>query len=305
MIYLLYGDEQFLLQQEVACILAKYPNTSIEKLEGPKLSYVVEIASMPSLFSPQRVFILIDLDLSEDDDAFESFLSNLPQGVAIIIKNPLNLNKKTNIYKVIEEKGTILEFRRISEWEEDKVRDFIEKKFLKLNKKIAKDNASFIIENVGTDLMLLNSEIGKIATYVGEKTSINKSDIEAVIISSNINSFKLLDSIFKKNKEKSMAMLNSLLQNGEEPIVLLSFLASQYRALLKIKILSMEKLNFQQIAQKLRVSSYYVKRMLVNAKEFSVSYLKSCLEMMYYTDIKLKSGYNYKIELPMLLMDLL
>src|SRR3989339_774926 len=162
MIYLLYGEEQFLVKEEYLRILAKHPNYSKEILQDVSASQIVEMVSMPSLFYPQRIIVLDEFDFEKSSDLLVDCLSNIPEGVIVIIKNPLEMDKRSKLYKMINSKGEVHEFKTIPEWEEDKAVSFVKKMFLRFGKKISDEDARFLVEGVGRNLSLLYSEIVKI-----------------------------------------------------------------------------------------------------------------------------------------------
>ena len=129
-LYLLHGNEQFLIKKEISSILAKNPNASVEKDLSLDLKTLVEMASMPSLFSPERIYIVDSPDFSDDISFFINFLEGgIPSGVSIIIKNPESFDRRNKFYKVIEKHAKIIEFKKIPEWDEDKAAQFLVKIF--------------------------------------------------------------------------------------------------------------------------------------------------------------------------------
>ncbi|OGC08604.1 DNA polymerase III subunit delta [candidate division WOR-1 bacterium RIFOXYD2_FULL_36_8] len=304
MIYLIYGDEQFLVQEEYKSILDKNPDASVEKPQDVSDKQLVELIFMHSLFSPKRIIVLDGFDFENATDLLATSFSNIPEGVIVVIKNPVALDKRSKIYKIINAHGKTYEFKNIPEWEEEKVVDFVKRTFLRSGKSISNDDAYFLVEGVGRNLSLLNSEIDKISTYVGEKELIEKSDIETLMIRSGLDLFTLLNSMFEKNALIAFRAIKSLLKEKENPLSILAFLASQYRLLLKVKLLSSLGRDPSQIARELKSSPYYIKRLCDRSRIFNVNLLKEALLMMYDADLKMKSGYDSEIELSLLISNL-
>ncbi|OGC15882.1 DNA polymerase III subunit delta [candidate division WOR-1 bacterium RIFOXYC2_FULL_37_10] len=304
MIYLLYGEEQFLVKEEYLRILAKHPNYSKEILQDVSASQIVEMVSMPSLFYPQRIIVLDEFDFEKSSDLLVDCLSNIPEGVIVIIKNPLEMDKRSKLYKMINSKGEVHEFKTIPEWEEDKAVSFVKKMFLRFGKKISDEDARFLVEGVGRNLSLLYSEIEKIATYLGGYELVARNDIEALMTRSGWDLFTFLNAVFAKDSSLSFVTLDRLFKDNEEPISLLSFLSSQYRTLFKTKLLASMGHELSQIASLLKASPYYIKRLYNYSKRFEIEELKNGLQRMYDADLKIKSGYSGRVELSLLLASL-
>jgi len=113
MLYSIYGDEQFLVQEEYKSILDKNPDASVEKPQDVSDKQLVELIFMHSLFSPKRIIVLDGFDFENATDLLATSFSNIPEGVIVVIKNPVALDKRSKIYKIINAHGKTYEFKNI------------------------------------------------------------------------------------------------------------------------------------------------------------------------------------------------
>lgn len=305
MIYLLYGEEQYLVNDELSRITKSHAGASIEKFISPKFSDLIEAISIPSLFSPNRLIIVEDLDFSQENEKFIPSISDLSDSVSLVIKNPEGLDKRSKTYKAIEARSEVHEFRMIPEWEEDKIAEFVKKGFEKQGKKISTDNAYLLVDGAGRNLGILSSEILKISTYAGEKQTIEKEDIEKLMARGGWDAFSLSQAVFLKNRALALKMAENLINDNEDPIALLGLLASQFRTLYKVKLLAGRGDNPSQISRRLKASQFYINKLFENSRIFKLDEIQNAMEAIYYTDLRLKSGYAAKSELSILISDIL
>ncbi len=99
-------------------------------------------------------------------------------------------------------------------------------------KKLPKPAAQMLVEFVGDQMSLLDSELNKLAIYVGERTSITAADVDLLVgRSRGANVFRILDSIGEGKAAEALGILGELFEEGEAPIAMLGALGSQLRKL--------------------------------------------------------------------------
>ena len=74
--------------------------------------------------------------------------------------------------------------------------------------------------------------------------------------------------------------------------------------LFKIKLLAAEGLPPPQIARRLKASPYYINRLYDASRNFTLAKLRDALGLLYNTDLRIKSGYDNKTELTLLVTEL-
>jgi DNA polymerase-3 subunit delta len=105
--------------------------------------------------------------------------------------------------------------------------------------KVKPDIARYLVENVGTDLYQLHTEIQKLQTYSGGGRAIEARDIDVLILrSERFGPFELDDAILAGDYRKSVQVLGSMLEEGMEPLIILSRIVRVWRQLLVGKSVS-------------------------------------------------------------------
>jgi DNA polymerase III delta subunit len=93
--------------------------------------------------------------------------------------------------------------------------------------------ARYIVENVGTDLFSLHSEIEKLKTYVGEGQPITVRDVDELILrSERFGPYELDDAILARDYEKSVQIAAAMLDDGMEALIVLARIVRVWRQLL-------------------------------------------------------------------------
>ena len=302
-IYLLFGDERFLIRQELGRILN---GADPETLQSPSGRELAENVFTPSLFSPTRSFVVHDFDFREGDDNLADSLSNLPQGITLIFISPQNLDRRTKFFKTIEKKSEIIECRKVPEWEADKLIAFAAAQALSHGKKLSRESAERLIEYVGFDLGMIANEIEKLSVYASGNGEINKDDIEKMVPRTGFDAFTVTEALRKKDARKAYEALERSFIDREDPIELLGLISSQFRNLYKVKLLMKDRAaDRYQIARQLKASPYYMGKIMASAGNFSEDELMRAIDALCGTDLRLKRGYDARVELPLLFLELL
>ena len=98
--------------------------------------------------------------------------------------------------------------------------------------KLAPEIARHLVENVGTELYALHTEIEKLKTYVGDTRPIELRDIDVLILrSEQFGPFELDDAIIARDFKKAVQVLGAMLDEGVDPLIILSRIVRVWRQL--------------------------------------------------------------------------
>jgi DNA polymerase-3 subunit delta len=98
--------------------------------------------------------------------------------------------------------------------------------------KLAPDVARYLVDNVGTELYQLNSEMQKLQTYVGGVRPIDARDIDVLILrSEHFGPFEMDDAILARDYKKAVQVIGSMLDEGLDPLIVLSRIVRVWRQL--------------------------------------------------------------------------
>ncbi|HYR90151.1 MAG TPA: DNA polymerase III subunit delta [Terriglobia bacterium] len=98
--------------------------------------------------------------------------------------------------------------------------------------KLTPEIARYLVDNVGTDLYPLHTEIEKLKTYVGDARPIEARDIDVLILrSEQFGPFEMDDAIVARDYTKAVQVLGAMLGEGMDPLIILSRIVRVWRQL--------------------------------------------------------------------------
>ena len=136
----------------------------------------------------------------------------------------------------------------------------------------------------------LFSEADKLISYVYEKRTVTKEDIDNVCtrqLSDKI--FDIMDYMGRKDRENAIAYYLDLIGLQESPVKILSLINNHFTRLYNVKNLAAEGKS-GEIASLLKLPHFFVKKYIEQANNFSFDKLKDALEYGIFADNAIKTG---------------
>lgn len=121
------------------------------------------------------------------------------------------------------------------------------------------------------------------------------------------NSFDLVDTIMAGQAPRALAVLESLLEAGEEEVALLGLLAWQYRTIFFIQLDVKAGRSLSDIARRRKMNPFVVEKGVALARRFPPAFLLDALSRIMATDFAAKQGRveSFRTALVMLVLGLL
>lgn len=311
-IYLFFGEEQYLCENTVkllenTIINPIYKDFNYEYMEGSYITTeAIENACETLPFMDEKRLVIIknfdclqgnkrSKENEEKQDELATYIENIPQNTCLVFWQTTGIDRRKKIFKGIKKYGEIVEFNKLNP---NELSHWIEKMVGKKEKSISKAEIKYFIEN--NDYLSKNSkktlrdienELNKIIDYIGERKKINKEDIKKIIPKKLDNDiFKMVDAIGKKERSMALKLLRDMLKEGENEMMILSMIVRQYRILLQCKELRSKGYSPNEIASKIEVHPFVVKKGLSQSQYFTSTALKDALYYALEMDQKIKLG---------------
>ena len=294
----LYGSEPFLADQKLKEIIGNYRRTqksglSLHIFDADNFDFddFKQALETVSMFEEKKLIVLKNffledadsagkiLELAKKADAEESkdiVIVFFEAGAPVKNKEFDKLLKKPNLFQEFKK----LEGARLNAW--------IQKEFEKLEAKIESRAISILTQSVGSDLYRLKNEIDKLAAY--KKLITEKDVVEMVTPDFHSDIFAVIDAIAKKDKKLALKILNEHIENGESEIYLLTMIIYQFRNLLRVKSLIEGGASPDNIAKKIGLHPFIVKKSIIASRLFSFEELKNIYQKLFDIDLKIKIG---------------
>ncbi len=235
--------------------------------------------------NPSFIFDSKLLD-AKQQQALVDYLTNPVETTVLIMVINKTVNSNSLIYKKISKYFKIEKFDKLSQNDFEKlVRDD-----LKTNSvNISKDALDLLLSRLDNDVEKYKNELNKLLTY---GTELDYQDIDNLInqpIENDI--FKLTNAINQNDLAASLKVYRDLLTNNKNDVLsIIGLLASQYRSMSQVKLLSQLGYNNAQIAAKLNVSAGSVYYKLRDSLNLSAKELMNKLNQLAILDESIKSG---------------
>ena len=270
-----------LTYDEVEKITAGKSNIIRINYDESNIDNVLEECSYFSLLNEEKIVIVNNFKIDANSKPLEKYLKNPnPATKLILITN--SIDKRSTIYKLIKEKGTIIEINELKPSElTSKINSYAKKEGIMIDYLAVNKLIDYNLNNY--DLIL--SEIDKLKLIKNKITKEDIIDYGSKIIGEE--NFALCDAITTKNKEETSKLLNDFIQNKEEVTPFIALLASSYRIILAVKSLS-NKSN-ETIAKDLNIHPYRVKLARDKASLYTLTELYNIIISLTDLDYKIKS----------------
>ncbi len=270
-----------LTYDEVEKITAGKSNIIRINYDESNIDNVLDECSYFSLLNEEKIVIVNNFKIDANSKPLEKYLKNPnPATKLILITN--SIDKRSAIYKLIKEKGTIIEINELKPSElTSKINSYAKKEGVMIDYLAVNKLIDYNLNNY--DLIL--SEIDKLKLIKNKITKEDIIDYGSKIIGEE--NFALCDAITTKNKEETSKLLNDFIQNKEEVTPFIALLASSYRIILAVKSLS-NKSN-ETIAKELNIHPYRVKLARDKASLYTLTELYNIIISLTDLDYKIKS----------------
>lgn len=233
-IYLLYGEETFLLETSLKKIKKLYGETvkgiNYIIIDDTNINEIISNLETPAFGYPKKLIIVKNSGiLKKEGKKKNTEIDKIKQNLAEYITENIKLinesvilvfiedeaENKSELFKVIDKYGNICNF----EFQKPIQIEKRLKSICNLYKvKIADPDLRYFIEICGTNMQELINEIRKLIEYAGENGTIKREDIDKLCIK-KLESviFDLTDNLGKKETEKALQVLKNLIYD-KEPI---------------------------------------------------------------------------------------
>ncbi|MDR1560630.1 MAG: DNA polymerase III subunit delta [Clostridiales bacterium] len=298
-VYLLYGAEKYLIRYYENLLKETLlpPGADIMNLDifdGKAVSpdRIRDAVQTAPFLNEYRLVLARDTKLfvsgrKADSEKTVDILGNIPESTVLVFVED-EADKRLRLFKRAGEAGRIVEFKtptdkELSEWVVNMVK--------KRGGTIARDAVAVLLRTAAHNMEALSTEIAKLTGYVGAGREIKASDIESVCTPAlETQIFDLVGAVGNKKPERALDIFSNMLLMKEQPLVVLTMIARQFRIVLQSKALAEKGRSNNDIANFLSIRGFVVTECLRQGRGFKtddlISALKDCLE----ADMNIKSG---------------
>lgn len=292
MVYLLYGTKDFQIEEEIKKLSKGLYEMNINKydLNNDLLSLAIEDAKTMSLFGDKKLVIIDNANMftgstSKDSEIVEEYLNHINENTTLVlIVHNDKLDTRKKITKLINKVGKVIAFN-----DELDMTNLVRRLLKDYN--IDYKTINLFLDRVGNNPLIIQNEINKIKIYKENDKTITDEDILNLTTKLiEIDIFKLIDYIVRKDKEKALELYYEMLKMNEEPIKIIVILANQFRIMYQSKELLKKGYSEKDIANILKIHPYRVKLAIQNSRNYTSEVLLKNLNNLADIDIGIKTG---------------
>ena len=278
--YFLTGEDGFLKSQAEKLIF-KYSGRELEEInyayfteENFSVKKFEESVFVPPLNNNKRVVSVKHISkLSENDrKEIQKIISNLPEETCVVFNCDIPTFKDCEIVDC-------------SGLDELNLKKYIIREIQNAGKQISNEALETLIKLKNNSLTLIVSELPKIINYSDENLIV--ADTVKLLVSPEVDFqiYELTDALGSKNKNKTLEILNFLLENKNANV--LSLITNHFR---RVAFTSLSEYTNDQLAEMFDVKPYAILKARNQSRFFSKIQLKNILETLENVDYMIKSG---------------
>lgn len=305
-IYLLYGEEIFLLESIVKKVKKQFgemvPGINFIQIDETNVEELISDLQTPAFCYEKKLIIVKNSGLLKKEGKRKNAkLSELKEKVANYIEDNKEDIKEYNIvifieddieknalYKVIEKEGIVCNF------EKQKLPDLIKRLkaiFNAYKVNIDETTIRYLIEECGTGMQELINESRKLIEYAGENGTVKKEDMDLLCIKQiEAVIFTLTDSLGKKDITTSLETLHNLIYNKEPIQKIIITLYNHFKKLYLTKIALENNINIAEALNLKPNQMFLANKYKAQASYFNKQELKQILDELILLDQNSKIG---------------
>lgn len=295
-LYLLYGDETFLIDESLHLLETKALGDGLRDfnfntfyggdVDVAQLRDAIETLPM---MAARRVIVVKDAHELTDKEWDQLLpLIDEPVGSSVFVAIANKIDKRKKSMKRFLDNGVVVEFKRPFD---NQIPDWIRTIARKHSLKLAPGATELLHQLVGSNLQDINSEMLKLSQLLGSEKTVTEDVILKSVSHTRIDSvFDLTDAIGAGDLARALGCLVNLLDHGQNEVGVVALIARHVRILRLINEGLKEGLSGARLSSRAGVSPYFLKNYIDQARGWSEPRLDRTFEALLDTDRALKSS---------------
>jgi len=294
--YFFYGSEDYLMDDCTkrlidAVVEPETKDFNLDIFYGSQVEdgQVIEAANAYPMLAESRVVVLKQLH-KLSSGSMEALLTYLekpaPTTKLLLISNQMN-NRGKNVSK-LKSRCCSIEFKPLYD---NKVPRWITDYVTTRGYEIDTQAALLMHAHVGSNLRSIVNELDKIFLNLTDSRKIVEADVQNVVgVSRKFSVFNLNDAIGNKDIEKSLLILNKMLEGGESHTAILAMVSRHFENLLKVKGAVSTGKGQNEISTLTGIPPFFVDKTKQMAKKYSLGEFDKIFDNLLATDLVLKTS---------------
>ena len=292
--YLLYGEESYLLRQYKNKLMSALidegdtMNLSIYDGAGISESELIDLAETMPMFAERRVILVSDSGFFEKGAADLSAYIKEMQGDTVFVFCEESVKKTSSMYKAVKVGGACVDF---STPDESVLKRWITGRLKSSGKRMEGRTLQRFIEMCAGSMEMLSTETEKLIAYCADSELITDEDLDSVgTVQTQNHIFEMIDAMTSGDKNRAAGLYMDLLDLKEPMMRILFLISREYSMLYKIKLMQGRAMSVGEMAGKLGIRDFMVRKRLGTVSRSEVGDLRERLELGVELEQKVKTG---------------
>ena len=311
MLYVLYGDDEFSIREELAALRERVTpeemrDSNVTALSGADATFdQLAQACYAVPFMANKRLVSVDGLLGRFEtrgrggtrgrgaraalgqwDGLDGLLSGFPPTTDLVFVDG-SLAETNPLLVKVRQQATLRGFRTPRG---DGLRRWILDRASSQGMAIAPDAAAELADSVGGNLRVIASELDKLAVYRWRET-VSRDDVRRVVVySRDANIFQTVDAVIEGRASAAMAQILRTLDSGAAPVFIIAMLARQVRHLLLAKEMRGRGLASGEIGRALGIPEFAARRVMGQERRLSFGQLAAMHRELLEADVSIKRG---------------
>lgn len=318
-VYFAFGTESF-FQEQLKNRLIKTvldgdkTNLSLYDLEETPIQEVLADAETFPFFGERKLIFASNASFvkTKPDKApfdhnltyLQEYLENPPEYSVLLIIAPYEkLDERKKVTKQLKKLAYSVDCQSVKEKD---AKTWIQSLVKSYGIHIDQEAMEILEAEVSNNIQLLQSEIEKLALFVGENGTVTKEIAQQLVSHTpTTTSIALVDAVMKGSIQEAIQIYQDLEKMNEDPIAMIGLLAYQFRMILRVKQLKKKGYSQFQIQKNIGAHPYVIKVAMAREARLSEERLSYIICQLADADAKMKQGLMEKgLAFELLLMDL-
>ena len=293
-VYLLYGEEQYLIRQYrdklKKAMVAEDDTMNFSSFEGNDINQkeIIDLAETLPFFADRRMILIEDSGLfKKSAEELADYMASVPETTCFVFVEK-EIDKKTKMYKAVNKIGSVVEFKRQTD---ETLARWINGRIRRNGKNITGDAYALFVQKTGTDMENLEKELEKLFAYTLDEKEITPAAIDEICTAQISNKiFEMVEAVAAKHQKKAMDLYYDLLALKEPPMRILYLLSRQFKQLMEVKALCIKGMDKSQIAKTVGIHPFVAGKYMSRCRSFGLEELRSIMEDAADTEQLVKTG---------------
>lgn len=301
-LYLWHGEEEFVKDRALAALMEVLiepgmRDLNYQSLDGEEagVDLIIEACDTLPFMAERRLVVVRDPYLltgrkgtQSEQDRMTAYLADLPPSVCLVLymRAGHKPDKRKAVYKAATKHGSVVEFALLKE--EERAR-WVKRELSARKIKMDARTLHLFLNRVGEGMRHVSSELDKLMEYAGEGGAVTTEMVARIAIpTTEERVFDMLDAVGRRELTHAMVSLDHLMAAGDEPLMIVTMLARQFRLMLLAKELKRRGVHPSRAAGEMGVAPWLANKYADQAARFDADALMKGME----TCVELNHGFK-------------